>query len=120
MIVLGQGLFAVGHAPLSPVGRAEIERIAAVLKRAPDRHLLVAGHTDAKGSESVNQRLSEQRAQAVAAALATAGLDPGRIEIAGYGSSQPVADNTTAAGRDRNRRVEIVVLGLRPQSAAGK
>ncbi len=117
VIVLGQGQFATGRAPLLPAGRAEIERIAAVLKRVPDRHLLVAGHTDARGAESANQKLSEQRAQAVAAALATAGIDPGRIENVGYGSSQPLADNTTVAGRDRNRRVEIVVLGLRPHAA---
>lgn len=120
VIVLGQGQFASGRAPLLPAGRTACERIAAVLKRVPEHRLLVVGHSDAVGSATNNQRLSEQRAQAVAAALVAAGIDPGRIESAGYGASQPVAENTTAAGRERNRRVEIVVLGLRRQNVAGQ
>ena len=112
-LVLGQGLFPSGRATLSSQASAEIGKIAEVLRQAPERRLTIEGHTDNAGSESANQRLSEERAEAVAAALIAAGVDPNRIDKVGYGSSQPVAENTTSAGRAQNRRVEIVILGAR-------
>ena len=112
-IVLGQGLFASGQASLSPPTRDEVGRIAAVLQQFPDQQIVVEGHTDAVGSEVTNQRLSEQRSEAVRAALIASGVNPGRITAIGYGESQPIATNETAEGRAQNRRVEIVIVGAR-------
>jgi outer membrane protein OmpA-like peptidoglycan-associated protein len=67
----------------------------------------IIGHTDASGDESWNQRLSRARAQAVADHIAGNGIDPARLIIDAFGSSQPVADNATASGRSRNRRIEF-------------
>jgi outer membrane protein OmpA-like peptidoglycan-associated protein len=112
-VVLGQGLFAVGQSSLSPRARDEVGRIAAVLAQFPDRRIAVEGHTDATGSAASNQRLSEQRAASVRAALIANGIDPNRVEMVGHGQDLPIADNATVAGRAENRRVEIVILGAR-------
>lgn len=117
-IVLGQGLFAVGQHTLSPRARDEVGRIAAVLAQYPDRRIAVEGHTDSTGSEALNQRLSEQRAESVRAALVAQGVDPARVETRGYGQSRPIADNATAEGRAQNRRVEIVIIGAQRPAAS--
>jgi outer membrane protein OmpA-like peptidoglycan-associated protein len=116
-IVLGQGLFAVGQHTLSPRARDEVGRIAAVLMQYPGHRISVEGHTDSTGSEALNQRLSEQRAQSVQAALIAEGIDPGRVQLAGFGQNRPIADNATAAGRAENRRVELVLLGAHRPAA---
>ncbi len=112
-VVLGQGLFASGQAALSSRARDEVGRIAAVLQQFPDRTIAVEGHTDAVGGEVANQRLSEQRAEAVRAALIASGIEPVRIQAAGYGESRPIGGNDSAKGRAQNRRVEIIVIGAR-------
>lgn len=71
----------------------------------------IDGHTDAQGSVAMNQQLSQARAESVKSALASMGVDGGRIEAIGHGESQPVADNNTAAGRQQNRRVEVTLVG---------
>jgi OOP family OmpA-OmpF porin len=76
----------------------------------PDRKVLIEGHTDSSGSASYNSDLSQRRANAVEALLINQGVDPTRIVARGYGESYPVATNDTAAGRQQNRRVEIVIL----------
>ncbi len=116
-IVLGQGLFAVGQSDLSPRARDEVGRIAAVLAQFPLHSISVEGHTDSTGSLELNQMLSEQRADAVRAALVSHGIDPGRVHMIGHGPSLPMADNATPAGRAQNRRVEIVILGARRQGS---
>lgn len=110
-VVLGQGLFGVGQSELSARAREEVGRIAAVLSQYPQHRIAVEGHTDATGSLEANQRLSEQRAASVRAALVATGIDPGRVETVGHGPRLPIADNATADGRSQNRRVEIVILG---------
>jgi OmpA-OmpF porin, OOP family len=69
----------------------------------------IEGHTDSIGAPAYNRRLSEQRAESVASWLIAHGVAAGRLVIAGRGASQPVADNATAAGRQHNRRVEIIM-----------
>ena len=109
VVVLGATLFGSGQAELSVRDRDAVQRIATVLAQTPGRTVRVEGHTDAAGGETSNQRLSEQRANAVRAALIAGGLDPAVVTAVGYGESRPVADNDSAAGRARNRRVELVV-----------
>ena len=82
---------------------------ARVNASAGDEFLTIVGHTDSVGRDAYNQGLSERRAQAVANYLATKGLNAGKMTTSGKGESMPVADNGTAEGRSRNRRVDITV-----------
>ncbi len=82
-----------------------------MLDQYPDHEIAVEGHTDATGPDEYNQRLSEQRAASVRVQLIDGGIDANRITSRGLGESTPVASNDNAAGRQQNRRVEIVVLG---------
>jgi len=84
--------------------------VVRVLKANPNLRLEVQGHTDATGSLRFNQRLSEQRAKAVAAYFTAHGVDSGRLTAKGYGPSRPAATNDTAEGRAKNRRVELKPL----------
>jgi outer membrane protein OmpA-like peptidoglycan-associated protein len=102
-------LFDTNKSELRPASRSEIEKMAATLQKYPDTNILVEGHTDASGSDAINQPLSERRAQAVANYTTSRGVDASRIQTRGYGSSQPIADNTTEAGKQANRRVEIAI-----------
>lgn len=109
VITLGDVLFNTNQAQLSAGGINNVHKLADFLKKYPQRKVLIEGHTDSKGSSSYNQALSERRAEAVQKALAEMGIDGGRIAMRGYGESSPVANNETAAGRQLNRRVEIVL-----------
>jgi OOP family OmpA-OmpF porin len=101
--------FEAGRATITPAGRATVAEAAATLKANPTVRVEVAGHTDSRGSDHRNQRLSEQRARAVADELVREGIEIGRLTVRGYGEAKPVADDATESGRARNRRVEIVV-----------
>lgn len=103
-------LFDTNKSDLRPASMTEIQKMATVLKKYPDTNVLVEGHTDASGSDAINQPLSERRAQAVANYTQQQGVDAARITSKGYGSSQPIADNTTAEGKQANRRVEIAIF----------
>jgi outer membrane protein OmpA-like peptidoglycan-associated protein len=83
--------------------------LAQFMRDYPERSVRIEGHTDAVGSDTTNQVLSEQRAEAVRDALLTRGLETGRIATVGYGELRPIASNDSAGGRQQNRRVEIVV-----------
>jgi outer membrane protein OmpA-like peptidoglycan-associated protein len=111
VISLSDILFDVNKATLKAGAEANVRRIAAVLQQYPDHQIAVEGHTDATGADDYNMRLSEQRAAAVREALVRGGVDAGRITSKGLGETQPVATNDTPAGRQQNRRVEVVVLG---------
>ena len=76
--------------------------------------IIAVGHTDSVGSEAYNQKLSVRRAEAVTAYLVSKGIEKNRIYTEGKGEKQPVADNKTKEGRTKNRRVEIEVVGTRP------
>ena len=111
VVNLGDVLFATAKYDLRPEARERLAKLAGIVLAHPGLHLAVEGHTDNVGSDTFNQTLSEQRAASVRAYLIAQGLDPNSISTAGYGKGQPVADNSTAAGRQKNRRVEIVVSG---------
>ncbi len=104
-------LFDTGSATLKPGAREKLARVAGVLLAHPGLNVAIEGHTDSVGTESSNQRLSEQRAQAVHDYLVTQGIPQLAVGTSGFGESQPVASNDTAAGRQQNRRVELVVTG---------
>jgi outer membrane protein OmpA-like peptidoglycan-associated protein len=111
VISLSDILFDVGKSTLKPGPQANIGRIAVVLRQYPQHQILVEGHTDATGGEDFNFRLSQDRANAVRSALVAGGVDASKITAEGFGESQPVASNDTPAGRQQNRRVEIVIVG---------
>ncbi len=109
VITLGDVLFAVNRAELSAGGVRNVQKLADFLNQYPQRKVLIEGHTDSTGSRSINQPLSERRADAVRSALAGMGISGDRIETRGYAETYPVASNNTAAGRQLNRRVEIIL-----------
>lgn len=109
VVTLGDILFQVDRAELQPGGIQQISRLADYLRENPDRSILIEGHTDSTGQDSYNLRLSEDRAYAVEDFLISQGVDPRRIASRGYGEQFPIAPNDTAAGRQENRRVEIIV-----------
>ena len=102
-------LFDSGSAALKPGAYQEINRVAQVLIQYPETRILVSGHTDSDGSEAFNQDLSVRRADNVRNALVGQGVQATRINTIGYGESQPIADNTTQAGKQLNRRVVITI-----------
>lgn len=106
-------LFSTNSAVLNPGGYSEIDRVAGVLTRYPETRISVEGHTDSQGSDAHNQKLSEDRALAVKNALVNRGVDPARIQVVGYGESRPIAGNETEAGRQLNRRVDIVIVPVK-------
>ena len=99
--------FDTGRADIKPNMRPVLDQFASGLSSQPNTEVRIIGHTDNTGSDAVNDPLSVQRAQATRQYLAARGVDPNRIVIAGRGEREPIADNSTDAGRARNRRVEI-------------
>ena len=114
VLTLDDILFDVGKSDLKIGSRRTLDRVAEFLLEYPERQIEIEGHTDSSGSDVYNQRLSEQRAQSVARYLSTRGVSQRRIRSRGFGESQPVASNASHAGRQQNRRVEIVL----PKEAA--
>lgn len=105
----GQFGFERGSDQLAAAARPALQAMAAVLRDYPASIISVHGHTDASGPLEVNLRLSEQRAMAVARALLAAGVARERLLVVGHGPGQPLADNDSAAGQERNRRVELQI-----------
>ncbi|MDZ4076737.1 MAG: OmpA family protein [Hylemonella sp.] len=109
VVTFGDVLFSTGQAQLKSGSARNIDKLADVLQSYPQRNVLIEGFTDSTGSEATNLALSQRRSAAVREALIDKGVSPGRISTRGYGESYPVADNTSASGRQLNRRVEIVL-----------
>ncbi|MDP2982950.1 MAG: OmpA family protein [Candidatus Latescibacter sp.] len=103
-------LFQTNQATLQAQARQNIQKIAEVLKKYPETDIVVAGHTDSDGAEDYNQKLSERRAQSVTDYLKNLGVSDARLKMVGYGETQPVASNDTAAGKQANRRVEVAIM----------
>ena len=102
-------LFATGKSDLSDASRSALGKFAASLAQSPETDIAIYGHTDNTGSRAVNQKLSEERAQAVANYLIGQKVDPVRITTRGLAYASPIADNSTEEGRAQNRRVEILI-----------
>lgn len=102
-------LFEYNKAELKSGAMRSLEPLITFLREHPDRTLLIEGHTDSTGSDSYNLDLSRRRAEAVRDFLASNGISADRIVARGYGESYPVTTNTTEAGRQQNRRVEVVI-----------
>jgi outer membrane protein OmpA-like peptidoglycan-associated protein len=109
VITLGDVLFDTNRAQFKSGGVREVQKLADALKQHPQRTVFIEGFTDSTGSESRNQELSEQRAIAVRNTLLNMGIAHNRMTTSGYGKSFPVASNDTEAGRQLNRRVEIII-----------
>ena len=103
-------LFDVDRAELRPIAKHNLTELAAILNKYDDTNVLIEGHTDSDGSEDHNLTLSERRARTVASSLAEQSVQNARMNVRGYGESQPVADNASSAGKQANRRVEIAIM----------
>ena len=101
--------FEFDSSNINPEAYPILDAAVETMKNNPEYNLNIAGHTDAAGNADYNQRLSEKRANSVAKYLAEKGIEASRLTTIGYGETQPVADNETAEGRAKNRRVEFFV-----------
>ncbi|WP_205761563.1 OmpA family protein [Longimicrobium terrae] len=103
-------LFATNSDVIQSAGQSNLRQLAASLQRYPGTEVLIVGHTDADGSDDYNMGLSLRRASAARNYLVGQGISSSVIRVEGRGESEPVADNTTAAGKSRNRRVEVAIF----------
>jgi outer membrane protein OmpA-like peptidoglycan-associated protein len=113
VLTLGDVLFASGAASLNPNGDQHLAKLAAFLSKYMDRTALIVGYTDSVGGQDYNLGLSQRRADAVKFYLVQQGIDSSRLSASGQGMSSPVADNSSATGRQQNRRVEVVIENSR-------
>jgi outer membrane protein OmpA-like peptidoglycan-associated protein len=111
VVNIGDVLFASGSSTLRPEAREKLARFSGIVLAYPDLFLEIEGHTDNIGSIELNQRLSEERAEAVREYVISQGVPPEAITARGMNFSDPVASNDTSEGRGRNRRVEIIISG---------
>ncbi len=102
-------LFDVNKDVVKPEAKTSLAKAAEVLVKYPDTYITVEGHTDSTGSAEYNQELSERRALHVRDVLARDGVPVARLDVKGYGASDPIADNATAEGRQANRRVQLEI-----------
>lgn len=116
VITLGDLLFATGKAELKADTVNHLSKLAAFLNEYQERTVIIEGHTDSVGSESSNLLLSQQRADSVKAYLVSAGIGANRLTPSGKGEVAPVSDNETTTGRQRNRRVEVIISNNLPNT----
>lgn len=109
VVTLGDVLFETGKADLKPGARVNLDKLAQFMQQYPERTVQVEGHTDSTGSDAINRRLSQERADAVKNYVVGQGISGARITAVGKSKDYPIADNSTAAGRQQNRRVEIII-----------
>lgn len=116
-------LFDTDKSYVKPDAQTNLQNLATSLKNNPQTNILVVGHTDNTGTNAHNMDLSVQRAQAVKSIIAANNVDPSRLSTQGKGETEPIADNTTVAGRAQNRRVEIVIVAndqMKNQAKSGQ
>ncbi|MDT8438872.1 MAG: OmpA family protein [Wenzhouxiangellaceae bacterium] len=109
VLTLGDLLFATDRATLEPGADRHLDRLAGFLERYPGRRVEIEGHTDNVGAGEYNLGLSRRRAESVLSDLTRRGIDSNRLSALGFGQERPIASNLTAAGRQQNRRVEIII-----------
>ncbi len=115
IISMSDILFAVGKADLTESLKTSLAKIAGILTIYKDANISVEGHTDNVGTAEFNQKLSEKRAENVMNFLINpGGIDASRLTAIGYGFSKPIADNSTKEGRQKNRRVDLVIMDKTP------
>jgi outer membrane protein OmpA-like peptidoglycan-associated protein len=102
-------LFDFDSATLQEEGKVNLQKLAGIIDRDDETILMIVGHTDSRGDEEYNLRLSERRAQSASTYMASQGLASTRIEIVGRGELEPLSDNDTDAGRQENRRIEVAI-----------
>jgi OmpA-OmpF porin, OOP family len=105
---LPSGHFEFDESTLTVGTRAELDRIAVFMEKNPDVMVEIQGHTDSVGTEAYNQALGQRRADEVFEYLSLKGINPSRLKTVSFGETRPVASNSTAEGRARNRRVDLV------------
>jgi len=110
-------LFDTGKATLQPASEDQLTNIAAILKAYPQVKIRIGGYTDNTGDSAANVQLSEERADNVMAELARLGIDPARMTAKGYGDADPIADNSTEEGRQKNRRISLRVTDKQGSAA---
>lgn len=108
VVTLGDVLFDTGRATLQPGAQRSVEQLVQVLTRHAERRVLIEGFTDSVGGEEMNLQLSRRRAETFQQQLLNGGIAADRIELRAWGEANPVADNGSAAGRQQNRRVEVL------------
>lgn len=106
-------LFDFDKATLKPEGKTKMDELASKVKDMSLEVVIAIGHTDSIGADAYNQKLSVRRAESVKAYMVSKGIEPNRVYTEGKGEKQPVASNATKDGRQKNRRVEIEVIGTR-------
>ena len=109
VLTLGDTLFATGKAEIQSGAAANLDRLTAFMTQYQDRTVVIEGYTDSMGSEEMNLSLSQRRADAVKNYLTNQGVVSTRMSSSGRGENSPVADNESAAGRQQNRRVEVII-----------
>ena len=114
MTYAADAFFDFDKSVLKPEGKAKLDDLVSKIKSINLEVIIAVGHTDSVGTDAYNQKLSVRRAEAVKAYLVSKGVEKNRVYTEGKGEKQPVADNKTAQGRAKNRRVEIEVVGTRP------
>jgi outer membrane protein OmpA-like peptidoglycan-associated protein len=120
IVILEQVQFDTGKATIRPVSNPLLDSVAQVLKEHPEiLKLEVQGHTDNKGAKALNEKLSKDRAKSVMEALIKRGIAKERLTSQGYGMDKPIVDNKDEAGRQKNRRVQFIVLE-KAEKAGGK
>jgi len=107
LLAFGKIEFVTGTSDLVPGAAAGIDMLAGYMSKFQEKEVTIAGHTDSSGSAKLNKKLSQQRADFIRNLLVTKGVAESRITTLGYGQSQPIAENTTRDGRQKNRRIEI-------------
>jgi outer membrane protein OmpA-like peptidoglycan-associated protein len=118
MAAQGNVYFPTGGVEIAPGAQNTISRVVTFLKTNPDQRVRVEGFTDSTGTQATNEALSQRRAEAVRDTLVAGGIDADRIETHGNGDASPVASNSTAEGRQMNRRAVVTVSNL-PQGQSG-
>lgn len=112
LVMPGNITFASGNANIASDFLSVLDSVVLVLQEFDKTLVVVSGHTDSSGSDALNQRLSEQRAQSVSSYFNNSGIITDRLEVIGFGETQPIASNATEAGKQQNRRVEISLIPI--------